>query len=68
MDERDNPSGPHHESITRSGEEISKAEQEAGRKDSADKGQSGRPSGTSSARDYTGVDPKEPITKDDPAG
>jgi hypothetical protein len=68
MDERDNPSGPDHESITRSGEEISTAEQEAGRKDSVDKGQSGRPTGTSSARDYTGVDPKEPITKDDPAG
>jgi hypothetical protein len=68
MDQRDNPSGPDHESITRSGEEIGESEQEKGRKDGEAKSDSGRPTGTSSARDVTGVNPLEPITKDDPQG
>jgi hypothetical protein len=68
MDERENPSGPDHESIARSGEEIARREHEAGRSDGGDKGRSGRPTGTSNARDYTGVDPKEPITRDEGAG
>jgi hypothetical protein len=69
MDERTKPADQHdHESTTRSGEEVANSEQEAGRTDGPDKGQTGRPTGTSTARDYTGVNPKEPITKDDPAG
>ena len=35
---------------------------EAGRKDTGPKGESGRPTGTSTARDATGVDPKDPVT------
>jgi hypothetical protein len=69
MDERTKPADQHdHESMTRSGEEVANTEQEAGRKDGPDKSQTARPTGTSTARDYTGVNPLEAVTKDDPAG
>jgi hypothetical protein len=49
-------------STTKSGEETGADEDEAGREDLGTKGESERPVGTSTARDSTGVDPKEPIT------
>ena len=55
-------------SESRSGEEVSKSEQEPGRYNTGTQGSTDRPVGESNARDYTGVDPKEPITKDDPVG
>jgi len=55
-------------SESRSGEEVSNSEQEHGRHDTGTQGSTDRPVGESTARDYTGVDPQDPITKDDPAG
>ncbi|MFL5758019.1 MAG: hypothetical protein ACJ77N_17200 [Chloroflexota bacterium] len=48
-------------SVGRSGEDVAH-EDEAGRADTGSKGQTERPTGESTARDYTGIDPKEPIT------
>jgi hypothetical protein len=50
------------ESTTRRAEDVAAQEgQEPGRYDSGTQGQSDRPSGGSTARDATGVDPQEPI-------
>lgn len=50
------------QSSTRRGEEVSGQEgKEAGRHDTGTQGESQRPTGTSTARDSTGVDPQEPI-------
>lgn len=61
-----------HESQTRRGEDVAKEEQEAGRQDTGVQGATERPMGTSTARDFTGVDPKEVTSHDDedrsPAG
>jgi len=43
-------------------------EQEAGREDTGTEGPTERPTGTSTARDYTSVDPKEPLDGGSPAG
>lgn len=61
------PSGPHgvDKGGQRGGEEVA-AEQEAGRHDTGDQGSTGRPTGESSMRDSTSVDPQEPIDDDSP--
>ena len=58
------------DSLTRRGEDVTKQEDEAGRHDTGTQGATERPTGTSTARDFTGVDPKE-VTSDEnrsPAG
>lgn len=55
-------------SDSRSGEEVGGSEQEHGRQDTGTQGESERPTGESTARDWTGVDPKDPITTDRPNG
>ncbi|MEW9530517.1 hypothetical protein [Microbispora sp. NPDC049125] len=50
----------------RRGEEIAQEEGEAGRETAGVKGRSGRPYGTSSAEDSTGVEPQEPVDADSP--
>jgi len=50
------------QSTTRSGEEIGSSEQEEGRQDTGSKGATQRPTGTSTARDVTGVDPQDSTT------
>jgi hypothetical protein len=53
------------ESITQHGEDVVKQEgKEPGRFDGPPRGQSQRPTGGSTARDFTGVDPQETITSD----
>jgi hypothetical protein len=53
------------ESTTDRGEDIAERDgKEAGRQDTGTQGESQRPTGTSTARDVTAVDPQEPI---DPA-
>jgi hypothetical protein len=61
----DSPVDPGVESDSdgRHGEEIGQGDKEAGRKDTGEHDATGRPTGTSTARDYTGVDPQDPITK-----
>lgn len=55
--------------ITRRGEDVVKKEDEAGRRDTGTQGPTERPTGTSDARDYTSVYPKEVTSHDDsPAG
>jgi hypothetical protein len=50
------------QSSTRRAETVSAQEgKEAGRRDTGTQGESQRPTGTSTARDSTGVDPQEPI-------
>ena len=51
------------QSSTRRGEDVSGQEgKDEGRRDTGTQGESQRPTGTSTARDATGVDPQEPIT------
>ncbi len=55
------------ESITRHGEDVVKQEGKSpGRFDGPPQGQSQRPTGGSTARDFTGVDPQETVTSDAP--
>ncbi len=49
------------ESINRRAEDIAREEQEAGRQDGPNQGSTGRPTGTSTPRDMTGIDPSESI-------
>jgi hypothetical protein len=56
------------DSTTRRGEEIAANEKEAGRADTGTQGATERPTGTSTARDYTSVDPKGPKDGGSPAG
>ncbi len=49
------------ESTTRRAEDIAE-EKEPGRQDTGTEGKANRPTGTSTARDATGVDPQEPVT------
>jgi hypothetical protein len=61
------PSGTVGESITDRGEDIADRDgKEAGRQDTGVQGESQRPTGTSTARDVTGVDPQEPIDPESP--
>jgi hypothetical protein len=55
------------ESITRRGEDVIEEGKEPGRSDGPAQGESQRPTGTSTARDSTGVDPQEPIDDDSPS-
>ncbi len=48
---------------TRSGEDIGKGDKEEGRQDTGPSGGAARPSGTSTARDVTGVSPQDPINR-----
>lgn len=57
-----------HPNMTRSGEDVSDSESEAGREATGHKGPTARPTGTSTARDYTGIDPQEPKDGGSPAG
>ncbi|GAC1654215.1 MAG: hypothetical protein NVS4B3_17960 [Gemmatimonadaceae bacterium] len=65
---RDEPGDPKAvgKSTTGRGETASTHTNEAGRKDLGTKGKSGRPVGTSTARDSTGVDPQDPIDSKSP--
>lgn len=56
------------ESIGRRAEDIGANEDEAGREDTGTQGPTNRPTGTSTARDYTSIDPKEPMDDGNPAG
>jgi len=56
------------ESLSRRGEDIAKDDDEAGRENTGTQSPPERPTGTSTARDYTGVDPQEPIDGGSPAG
>jgi hypothetical protein len=59
------PSETAGESTTSRGEDITERDgKEAGRQDTGVQGETERPTGTSTARDVTGVDPQDPI---DPA-
>jgi hypothetical protein len=50
------------QSTSRRGEDVAEQDgKEAGRQDTGPKGASQRPTGTSTARDMTGIDPQEPI-------
>jgi hypothetical protein len=49
------------ESITRRGENVAAGEKEPGRQDTGVEGGADRPTGTSTARDRTGIDPQEPV-------
>lgn len=52
-----------HDPGVRKGEDIEDTEgKEAGRTDTGTQYESQRPTGTSDARDFTGVDPKDPET------
>ncbi len=62
--ETDSPKGVG-TSESRSAEDTAKGEKEAGREDTGPSGGAGRPSGTSTARDVTGVAPQDPITRPD---
>lgn len=50
------------ESTTARGEDVAKGDKEPGRKDAGTQGPSQRPVGTSTGRDSTSIDPKDPIT------
>lgn len=47
------------ESISRRGEDVAKEKKEAGRQDEGPEGASGRPTGSSTGRDVTSVDPDD---------
>ena len=51
------------DSDSRRGENESKGDKESGRHDTGAQGGANRPTGTSTARDVTGVDPQDPITR-----
>lgn len=61
------PRGPHGvgESEQQGAEDVAD-EQEPGRYDSGEQGVTGRPTGHSSMRDSTSVDPQEPIDEESP--
>jgi hypothetical protein len=56
-----------HQEGVRKGEEQWEG-QEPGRKDTGSKFKSDRPTGESDARDFTSVDPNQPITEGKPKG
>ncbi len=58
---KDTDPGTEVESINRRGEDTAREEQEAGRHDGPDKGATKRPTGTSTPRDMTGIDPSEKL-------
>jgi len=66
--EKHNPPGEDPgESQTRRGEDMQDDDgKEAGRKDTGSEGTTDRPTGTSTARDVTGIDPQDPIGDEGP--
>ncbi len=54
------------ESEGRGGEGVVREESEPGRHDTGEQGQTGRPTGESTMRDSTSVDPQEPIDEESP--
>ena len=58
------------DSLTRRGEDVTRQEDEPGRHDTGTQGATERPTATSTARAFTGVDPKEVTSDEDrsPAG
>lgn len=56
------------DSMTRRGEDIAANEKEAGRHDTGTQGETERPTGTSTARDFTSIDPQDPKDGGSPAG
>ncbi len=56
------------DSMTRRGEDIAKDAKEPGRQDTATRGETERPTGTSTGRDFTSVDPQDPQDGGSPAG
>ena len=56
------------DSVTRSAEDIALDEKEAGRTDTGTQGSTERPTGTSTTRDLTSIDPKEPMDGGSPTG
>ncbi len=68
MAEKHNPPGEDPgESQTRRGEDMQVDDgREAGRKDTGNEGATDRPTGSSTARDSTGIDPQDPIGDDGP--
>lgn len=56
--------GVSHGSMTRRGEDVAKQEGEPGRHDAGPQGSTRRPSGTSSGRDVSSIDPQDPIHED----
>jgi hypothetical protein len=61
------PPNPVHQPGTGKGEEKVKSEgKEPGRKDTGTAGKANRPTGKSTARDSTGVNPKEPVDPQSP--
>lgn len=70
MDEQQKPAtppNPAHQPGTGKGEEKVKSEgKEPGRKDTGTTGKANRPKGKSTARDSTGVNPKEPVDPQSP--
>jgi hypothetical protein len=62
-----NPPDPAHQSGTSKGEEKVKEEgKQAGRKDTGTTGEAKRPTGKSTAKDSTGVNPKDPVDPESP--
>ncbi len=59
--DKDTDPGTEVESINRRGEDVARQEQEAGRQDGPQQGPTRRPTGTSTPRDMTGIDPSEKI-------
>ncbi len=68
MAEKLNPPGKDPgESQTRRGEDMADDDgKDAGRKDTGTEGATDRPTGTSTARDFTGIDPQDPIGDEGP--
>ncbi len=55
------------ESTTRRGEDVEEDEsKESGRKETGKQGETQRPTGESTARDSTSIDPKGPISEESP--
>ena len=67
MRHNDSPPEDPGESQTRRGEDVQDDDgKEAGRKDTGSEGATDRPTGTSTARDFTGINPQDPIGEDGP--
>ncbi|GAC1363462.1 MAG: hypothetical protein NVSMB32_05060 [Actinomycetota bacterium] len=64
MDETQAPA--HVPGVSRGEEVLEREGKEPGRYSTGVTGDAGRPTGTSSARDDTGIDPQEPIDSDSP--
>jgi hypothetical protein len=64
----DEPGDPKNvgKSLGRHGESITKRDHEPGNQDTGSKGKTDRPVGKSTARDSTGIDPKDPIDPKSP--